>query len=76
MVDQRYYEKLGGFSYVLGELKKKLGRPQTDILVQDAVVLCNELCGQYQGLPKKKRLHTEQMIFPRAAFYLHKRTAG
>lgn len=47
MVDQRYYEKLGGFSYVLGELKKKLGRPQTDILVQDAVVLCNELCGQY-----------------------------
>lgn len=70
MVDQRYYEKLGGFSYVLGELKKKLGRPQTDILVQDAVTLCNELCGQYQGLPKKKRLHTEQMIFPRAAFYL------
>lgn len=70
MVDQRYYEKLGGFSYVLGELKKKLGRPQTDILVQDAVTLCNELCGQYQGLPKKERLHTEQMIFPRAAFYL------
>lgn len=70
MVDQRYYEKLGGFSYVLGELKKKLGRPQTDILVQDAVTLCNELCGQYQGLPKKEQLHTEQMIFPRAAFYL------
>ena len=70
MVDQRYYEKLGGFSYVLGELKKKLGRPQTDILVQDAVTLCNELCGQYQCLPKKEQLHTEQMIFPRAAFYL------
>ena len=44
MVDQRYYEKLGGFSYLLGELRGKLGKEQTDALVKDAVSLCNELC--------------------------------
>ena len=70
MVDKRYYEKLGGFSYLLGELRKKLGAQQTDALVNDAVTLCNELCGKYKDLPKKERLHTEQMIFPRAAIYL------
>ena len=42
MVDKRYYEKLGGFSYLLGELKKKLGEEQMDVLVNDAVTLCNE----------------------------------
>ena len=47
MVDKRYYEKLGGFSYLLGELRKKLGTEQTDALVNDAVTLCNELCGKY-----------------------------
>ncbi len=26
MVDKRYYEKLGGFSYLLGELKKSSAR--------------------------------------------------
>ncbi len=26
MIDKGYYEKLGGFSYLLGELKKKLGK--------------------------------------------------
>ena len=70
MVDKRYYERLGGFSYLLGELKKKLGKGQTDILVNDAVKLCNELCDEYKNLPKKEKLHTEQMIFPRAAIYL------
>ena len=40
MIDKRYYEKLGGFTYLLGELRKKLGREQTDILVNDAVTLC------------------------------------
>ena len=70
MVDKRYYEKLGGFSYLLGELRKKLGKEQTDALVNDAVKLCNELCDQYKNLPKKEKLHTEQMIFPRAAIYL------
>ena len=70
MVDKRYYEKLGGFSYLLGELRKKLGKEQTDALVNDAVALCNELCDKYKELPKKEKLHTEQMIFPRAAIYL------
>ena len=40
------------------------------MLVKDAVSLCNELCDRYQGLPKKEKLHTERMIFPRAAIYL------
>lgn len=55
MVDKRYYEKLGGFSYLLGELRKKLGAEQTDALVGGAVNLCNELCVQYQGLSKKEK---------------------
>ena len=70
MVDKRYYEKLGGFSYLLGELRKKLGREQTEALVNDAVTLCNELCDKYKELPQKEKLHTERMIFPRAAIYL------
>lgn len=70
MVNKRYYEKLGGFSYVLGELRKKIGEQQTDILMNDAVNLCNELCEKYKGLPKKEKIHTERMIFPRAALYL------
>ncbi len=70
MIDQRYYEKLGGFSYLLSELRKKIGKEQTDALVRDAVNLCNELCGRYQDLSKKEKLHTERMIFPRAAIYL------
>ena len=44
MVNKRYYEKLGGFSYLLGELRKKIGGQQTDILIDDAVNLCNQLC--------------------------------
>ena len=55
---------------MLGELRTKLGKEQTDVLVNDAVKLCNELCDQYKNLPKKEKLHTEQMIFPRAAIYL------
>ena len=70
MVDKKYYEKLDGFSYVLGELRKKIGTKQTDVLMTDAVNLCNGLCEKYKGLCKKERIHTEQMIFLRAAFYL------
>lgn len=70
MVDKRYYERFGGFSYLLSELRKKIGRQQTDILVNDAVELCNELCEEYKGLSKKEKIHTERMIFPRAAIYL------
>ena len=56
MVDKRYYEKLGGFSYLLGELRKRLGEERTDALVSDAAALCNELCGQYKGLSKKEKI--------------------
>ena len=70
MVDKRYYEKLGGFSYLLGELRKKIGGPQTEVLLNDAVNLCNEFCDKYKDLPKKEKIHTERMIFPRAAIYL------
>jgi len=70
MVNQRYYEKLGGFSYLLNKLRKKLGKEQTDVLIHDAVSLCNELCGKYKELSPKEKLHTERMIFPRAAIYL------
>lgn len=70
MINKRYYEKLGGFSYVLGELRKKIGTQQTDVLINDAVTLCNELCVKYKDLSEKEKIHTERMIFPRAAFYL------
>ena len=70
VVTKRYYEKLGGFSYLLSELRKRIGREQTDALVNDAVSLCNELCDKYKGLSKKEKVHTEGMIFPRAAIYL------
>ena len=39
-------------------------------MVNDAVTLCNELCGKYRGLPQKEKVHTERMIFLRAAIYL------
>ena len=55
MIDKRYYEKLGGFEYLLGELRKKLGKEQTDVLFNDAVNLCNELCDKYKGLSKKEK---------------------
>ena len=70
MINKRYYKKLGGFSYLLSELSNRIGKEQTDDLVDDAVNLCNELCGKYKGLPKNERIHTERMIFPRAAIYL------
>ena len=69
MINKKYYKKLGGFSYLLGEVSKKLGKEQTDALVNDAVTLCNEFCDKYKELPKKEKLHTEQMIFPRGDLF-------
>ncbi len=57
MVDKKYYEKLGGFTYVLGKLREKLGEKQTDALIDDAVTLCNELCDKYKDLPEDDRYH-------------------
>ena len=70
MIDKGYYKKLGGFSYLLGELNKKIGKEQTDVVVNDAVNLCNGWCDEYKNLSKKEKLHTERMIFPRAAIHL------
>ncbi len=47
-----------------------LGEDQTGAIVNDAVNLCNELCDKYKGLSDKEKIHTERMIFPRAAIYL------
>lgn len=38
-MNKSYYEKLDGFSYVLDELRKKIGTPQTDVLMTDAINL-------------------------------------
>ena len=35
MINRLYSEKLGGFVYVFGELRKKIGSKQTDILIDD-----------------------------------------
>ncbi len=70
MINKRYYKKLGGFSFLLNEVSKKIGEKQTDVLLDDAVNLCNKWCDEYKGLSKKEKVHTERMIFPRAAIYL------
>lgn len=70
MINKKYYKNLGRFSYLLDEISKKIGKEPTDIIINDAVNLCNELCGKYKELPKKEKIHTEHMIFPRAAIYL------
>ena len=62
MVNKRYYEKLGGFDYVLDELRKRIGSEQTDILINDAVKLCNELSRKYKNLPKKEKFHTDRAM--------------
>ena len=37
MIDKRYYEKLGGFTYLLGELRKKLGREQENSIIKSII---------------------------------------
>ncbi len=69
MVNRKYYEKFGGFSDILEELRTRIGSQQTDILIDDAVKLCNKWCNKYRDLSGKEKIHTEKMIFPRAAFY-------
>ena len=70
MISKKYYQKPGGFSYTLNELRSRLGNEKTDAIANDSVNLCNELCDKYKDLPKKEKIHTERMIFPRAAIYL------
>lgn len=42
MIDKKYYKRLGGFSYLLDEIRKKIGKEQTGTLLDNAVTLCNE----------------------------------
>lgn len=63
-INKRYYEKLDGFSYVLDELRKKIGTQQTDVLMTDAVNLCNGLCEKYKGLPKKEKIYNAVTKIP------------
>ena len=75
VVTKSYYEKLGGFSYLLSELRKKIGREQTDALVNDAVSLCNELCDKYKGLSKKEIFShpfTAPIITPLTKYFCRK----
>ena len=58
MLNKRYYKKPGGFFYLLSELRKKLGEEHTDVIINDAVNLCNELCDKYKELPEKEKVHT------------------
>ena len=75
VVTKSYYEKLGGFSYLLSELRKRIGREQTDALVNDAVSLCNELCDKYKGLSKKEIFShpfTAPIIMPLTKYFCRK----
>ncbi len=50
MISKSYYKRLGGFSYLLNELEKKIGKQQIDILIDNVVRLCNALCKKIQWL--------------------------
>lgn len=39
MVNKKYYERHGGFSYLLNDLREKNGRERTDVIVNDSVDL-------------------------------------
>ena len=69
MLTAKYYEKNNGYKYVLDTLKEQLGEETTVSIVDEAVKKCNALCREYAGLPKKEKVHTDKMIFPRAALY-------
>lgn len=70
MITRKYYEKNNGYKYVLSTLKGQFGEETTISMVEEAVSKCNALCKEYAGLPKKEKVHTEQMIFPRATLYM------
>lgn len=55
MIDSNYYEKLGGFSCVLSELRTRLGEQQTDILVINGVQTHNFDVDDKQRLKKSNR---------------------
>ena len=70
MITRKYYEKNAGYKYVLNAFREQFGEDVTTSIVNEAVNICNELCKEYSNLPKKEKVHTDQMIFPRAALYM------
>ena len=70
MITRKYYEKNDGYQHVLDALRKEFGEDITASIVNESVSRCNALCREYSSLPKKEKVHTEQMIFPRAELYL------
>ena len=70
MITNKYYEKNDGYKYVLDALREQFGDETTASIVNESVSKCNALCNEHSNLPKKERIHTEQMIFPRAALYM------
>ena len=69
MITRKYYEKNDGYQHVLDALRKEFGEDITASIVNESVSRCNALCREYSSLPKKGKVHTEKMIFPRAALY-------
>ena len=55
MISKSYYKRLGGFSYFLNELEKKIDKQQMDILIDDIVRFCNALCKKCDSLSKKRK---------------------
>ena len=55
MINKKYYKRLGGFSYLLNKLNMKIGNEQTNVVVNDAVKLCNDLCYKYKNRAKKEK---------------------
>lgn len=70
MINRNYYEKNNGYGYLVNELKAEIGEENTRFIIYNAVLRCDRLCGEYDSLPDKVKLHTHKMIFPRAALYL------
>ena len=69
MITRKFYEKNDGYQYVLDALRKEFGEDIIASIVNESVSRCNALCREYSALPKKEKVHTEKMIFPRAALY-------
>ena len=70
MTNRNYYEKNNGYGYVVNVLKAEIGEDNTRFIIDNAVLRCNRLCGEYDNLPDKVKLHTHRMIFTRTALYI------
>lgn len=73
MIKRTRYTGNNGYSYIIDELRKRLGNETAEKIVDDTVTYGNELWKEYDHLSKKEKLHVQDMIIPRAAFYLQMR---